>query len=493
MRINSIRFKISILYTLILGVILIIHSGILYFSLQLTLYSDLDDELRMKAGAVCDTINTYTGLLSPNEQSFLFAARRAISKEGEYPEQDRIMASERQWLQRMDRLDIENDYVVLLGPAGEILAGAGGLSAQQLAVLSRGIKSLPLRGDSLVSVRLESRNLRLISRPVFYNGGRYIIQVGTSLKPIIEILKDRLSFIVLTIPFILIFTSIIGRFLVTKILEPVKQITATAKKITHEDLNERVQTGQIDEEMKYLVDTFNDMIERLEKSFEYISEFSSHVAHEIKTPLAIIRGEAELALRREREPAEYRRVLQGSLEEIRRILKLIDDLLLLTRLQHQREIFNFENFDIEQFLREFYEQSRILASQKNISINLSLPGHGGIVNADKTHLRRLFFNLMNNAVKFTPPQGRIGIGASYSDKKVSVVISDTGIGIPCENLPKVFDKFFHSNGPNSNLEPGTGLGLNISLAIARIHNGDILARSRPREGAVFTVILPLAR
>lgn len=490
MRINSIKFKISILYTTILGIILVVYSSILYFSLQWTLYDDLDEELRLKAKAISDTISTYVDILGGDKKAFLFAVTKVINREGEHPEEYKIIEAEQQWLQKADKLDIESDYIDLLNPRGEVLASAGDLHKAHFLFLSKRIKNFS-DDESIMDTKFENRNLRVINRAFSYGGERYIIQVASSLKPLIEILHKRLMLIIITIPLILILASFIGRFFAIKILEPVREITVTAKDITHEDLSARVKIKHVDDEMKYLVNTFNEMIERLEKSFQHISDFSSHVAHELRTPLAIIRGESELVLRKERTPEEYKHIIQENLNEVNRMFRLIEDLLLLSKLEYRPEVFKFEKFEIEQFLKEIYEQGKLLSSQKNISVSLRLSERCTIIKGDKVHLRRLFFNLVHNAVKFTPEGGKIDMATNYKDKKVFVSISDTGIGISKENTPKIFDKFFHAKTDSLNAESGTGLGLSISLAIARVHHGDIRVKSKPGKGSTFTVTLPL--
>jgi len=272
----------------------------------------------------------------------------------------------------------------------------------------------------------------------------------------------------------------------------VVRITETARKITYEDLRERVKTGHVDEEIKPLVEAFNDMISRLEKSFQYVSEFSSHAAHELKTPLAIIRGQTEVALRKERGIDEYKAVLNVNLEEAQKMIKMIEDLLLLTRLEYKTGVFHFEQIDLIAFLGEIYEQSKVLAAEKELLVSADMPGKPVMVKADKLHLRRLFYNLINNAVKFTPVKGKIDIAVKTVNNKVAVSVSDTGMGIAEEDLPKIFNKFFQKDMKIKSSNSGIGLGLNIVQSIAKIHNADIQVKSKPGKGTTFTVILPLA-
>jgi heavy metal sensor kinase len=302
---------------------------------------------------------------------------------------------------------------------------------------------------------------------------------------------NKLFFILAPIPLIALFGYIIGRIIIGKILKPIKEITDTANNITHEDLSLRVQAGNVDEELRCLIEAFNGMVSRLGESFEYITDSSSYIAHELKTPIAIIRGESEFALKKEREKDEYKRVISVNLEEAKRMLKIIEDLLLLTKMNYQPDVLKLEQIDLTQFIQIIYEQAKILASKKNITVNIDIPGGTGMVNADELHLRRLFFNLIDNAIKFTPANGNIRISLKYEKQKAAVSIADTGVGIGKENLPKLFDKFFRIEGKVKDSSPSSGLGLSIAQSIVKLHKGEIAIASELGKGSIFTVLLPL--
>jgi len=320
---------------------------------------------------------------------------------------------------------------------------------------------------------------------------KYMLQVGTSLKPIIHILNNRLFYIAISIPVILLFAAFLGQIFTAGILKPVVEITTTARNITHENLSARVKAEHIDVEMRYLVDAFNDMIMRLEESFKYIMEFSSHVAHELKTPIAIIVGESELLQRKNQGVEEYKRVIDIILEESGRMLRTINDLLLLAKLDFRPDVFKLEEIHFTEFLDEIHKQSEILASRKEIMVTIQIPDEPIYVHGDRLHLRRLFFNILDNAIKFTPQKGKIGLIIRSEDKKVVVTVSDTGIGISKEDLPEIFNRFFRGEKKGTDDESGSGLGLSIALSIAKIHNGEIQVNSEPGKGTTFHVILPL--
>jgi len=303
--------------------------------------------------------------------------------------------------------------------------------------------------------------------------------------------RNKLFYILIPIPLTLLFGYYIGRLIIMRILKPIKKMTDTVKNITHEDLSLRVKAENVDEELGRLIEAFNDMVSRLGESFEYITDSSSYIAHELKTPIAIIRGESEFALKKERDKEEYKRVISVSLEETKRMLKIIEDLLLLTKMNYQPDVLKFERIDLTQFIRIIYEQAKILSSQKKITVNADIPEEAGMVSADELHLRRLFLNLIDNAIKFTPDNGSIGITLKYENQKAIVSIVDTGIGIEEENMPKLFEKFFRIEGKTKDNSPSSGLGLSIAQSIAELHGGEISVTSRAGQGSNFSVSIPL--
>lgn len=492
MKFNSIRFKIGVLYIVVLGIVLIIYSTILYFSLHYTLYDELDKELSSKAQEVASSIDTYEQSLMIDEFSLEGATQRIFELIHDYSDPDNLSQIERQWLQKVEKFDLRKDYLSFLNIEGEIIAKTSNMSLFLPKLSQKDIDKLQEGNQIFRNIYVEKRDMREINAPFFYRPDKlYIIQVATSLKPLIYLLRARLLHIGISIPIVLLFACLFTNLFANRILKPVVEITRTASYITHRDLSARVKAEHIDEEMKYLVDAFNDMISRLEKSFKYISEFSAHVAHDLKTPLAIIKGEADIALRKDRNIEEYKRALMVNLEEVEKMLKVIDDLLLLTKLDYRPEFFEFENFDFAEFLWEICEQTKILAERKNIKVKVNLPYKKIPISANRLHLRRLFFNIIDNAIKFTPQHGDISIDAKREDRKICITILDTGIGIAKEDLPHIFERFYRVDKTSGCLVAGSGLGLSIVQAIAKLHQATIEVKSFPNKATIFQVRLPI--
>ena len=490
MRFNSIRFKVNVLYSAILCLILLVFSVGVYQSLRRVLYQNLDGTLRIKADEIADILRAYEQIQQIERTNPLAAVLGMLEHEGVV--QDESVIIDDLWKSTVERLDLKDDYINILNASGRAILTSRNFSASLQALF---IQSIPFSTEKVVFSDLGAGQLRFrcISLPVVYHNTHLVIRVATSLGPIAGVLKKELIFMGLAIVGILALTSFIGTIFVRNTLKPVVAITNLANSITDKNLHRRIQEKEPDEEMKLLVSSLNMMIERLEKSFHHINDFSSHVAHELKTPLAIIRGELELALIQERSPEEYKRAVSDCLKEIDRMIRIVKDLLLLSKLDYRPEVFKFETLAFSEFIKEIYEHSKVLASQKEIEVEYRSSPEDMLIHGDKVHLRRLFLNIIHNAVKFAPRgRGRISIEVVKRDSAVHVNIQDNGVGITKDNLPKIFNKFFRADKSEEQTDTGAGLGLSISMAIARAHGGDIRVASDEGRGATFTVILPLA-
>lgn len=495
MKFRSMKFKISILYTLILGTILLVYSAILYLNLSYVVYREIDNNLRRKALEIGKIIDAYSDVFEAKEDGIAVSLKRAIHLEEvvgeEFFQWPSITRMDEAWQYKIKALGIKQDFIVVYYPAGDMVEKSDNVDGDIFKILEKSFKGTATDKIVVKNVTVKDFHARVIAVPFYrWNKVRYIIQLATPLEWHLFILKSKLRLILLTIPVFMLFSSLIGRFLVVKMFKPIVEITRTARALSHKDMSQRVVLKHPDDELGPLVEGFNDMIARLEKNFRYIEEFSSNVAHELKTPLAIIRGELELALRKSRGTEEYRKAIVIALDESQRMLKTISDLLLLAKLDYQAEVFRFEPVDLGEFLSEIGTQGKAIAGEKEILVRLIPLLESIIVQADKFHLRRLFFNIIDNAIKFTPKGGTIDIAAVRDGAHVCVAVADSGAGIAPADLPKIFDRFFRVTRTEE-APPANGLGLSIVESIAKIHQGRVEVASEPGKGATFTLILPI--
>jgi heavy metal sensor kinase len=492
--IRSSRFRISVLFALIVGTALILYSIFLYWGLAATLYTELDKELKAKSRATVKIMELYVRAVGESPKIIDYVFNRISFPEDIDVRLELLAKIDFYWAQQFEKLNMQEDFLHLVSPTGETLGKSRRLSNDLRNVLKTELGSVnPAREFNFSDIHYKDKVLRVISVPCTLNGQTgYILQIAASQKPIVHILKGRLYAFLVSIPFVFLLTLLLGRFLMNQMLRPVLEVTKAAETISHKDLSARLVPPQDDVEMQHLVGAFNDMIARLERAFKHIEEFSSQVAHELRTPLAIMRGESELALRKDRDGEEYKRVIRVNLEEIDRMLRTIEDLLLLAKIDYKPAIFKKDPFEFGAFYREVFEQAKNLGEKKGVAISFDPPSAIIPVTGDRLHLRRLFYNLIHNAVKFTPSGGAVHLTTRLDKGTVYASVSDSGVGIPEADLARIFDRFFHREPLDSCEDPGTGLGLNIALAIARGHGGDIRADSRAGKGSTFTVILPVA-
>jgi two-component system heavy metal sensor histidine kinase CusS len=273
-------------------------------------------------------------------------------------------------------------------------------------------------------------------------------------------------------------------------IRPVEEIAATARRITSTNLRERIAPEGYPLELASLAGTFNEMLERLEESFERISRFTADIAHDLRTPVNNIRGEAEVALARARTVDEYRDVLESSLEEAVRLSELIGDLLFLARAESPSTELRRERVNIPAVLatvRDYYE-----ASAADAGVSLVMNDGTEPLNAelDRSLMLRAVSNLVSNAIAHTPPGGTVTMAASNDDAAIQIEVSDTGEGIPAEALPRVFDRFFRVDPSRSQASGGTGLGLAIVQSILALHGGSAEIASKLGHGTRVTLRIP---
>lgn len=497
-QVSSIKFKVSVLYTVVLGIILVTFCTALYFVLSIYLYQDIDARLKIKAQETLATVRSYVDIVGDKPGALDFGIRKTFFYDADFPvsifDMGKVKRLETKWQERADVMGLGDSYIAYISPDKSHVIVTKNFPSRLLQVFLQ-IDKLPEHPGQVVfsNVIYKKDVIRVISASYLsVDGKRHMIHIGTSQRHVAQLLSRLAQVMAVGVPMILLLSSFVGLILVNRILDPIEEIAKTASQITHEDLTARIKTRHLDSEVKYLVESFNDMITRLERSFRHINDFSSHAAHELKTPLAIIKGESEVILSRDRSVEEYKTAIGITLQEANRMRTTIEDLLLLAKLDYQPEIFRFDSFDFCDFFFEICEQARMLASKRKLSVKTSIPEKKTYFKGDRLHLRRLFFNLIDNALKFTPSPGQITLTLVCSEKNITVTIADTGIGIPEKNLPKIFDRFYHADHrTDDDVVVSSGLGLSIVQSIVKIHNGHIRVNSKVRQGTAFQITFPV--
>jgi heavy metal sensor kinase len=334
--------------------------------------------------------------------------------------------------------------------------------------------------------------LRVLTETIAVDGRAYTVQVAASLAELQRGFRDALLLLIPLFVLMLIAASAGGYFMSRRALAPVDRITQTARSITAENLSQRLAVPNTGDELERLSATLNEMIGRLEAAFKRISRFTADASHELRTPLAVMRTTAEVALRHGGEGGEHRAALAGVVAEVERASQLVDNLLLLAKADAGGTALAQRPVDIVAAAAEAHAQMSVLARAKGIALEARLPELPVVVTGDRDALRRLFLILLDNAIKYTPAGGLAEIAVHVGDAGAIGVVTDTGIGIPADDLPHVFDRFYRVDRARSRELGGTGLGLAIARWIADMHGGAIDAASELGRGSRFEVRLPLA-
>jgi two-component system heavy metal sensor histidine kinase CusS len=287
------------------------------------------------------------------------------------------------------------------------------------------------------------------------------------------------------------FLPLVGYLIARQGIRPVEEMAATARRISSSNLKERIRPEGYPFELAALAAVFNNMLDGLEESFERISRFSADIAHDLRTPVNNIRGEAEVALARARTVNEYRDVLASCLEEAVRLSNLIGDLLFLARAESPLALLHREKIDVAQLLTRVHEYYEASAIDAGISLITTCPSDPVIAAVDQSLIQRALSNLVSNAVAHTPSGGSIRMMAKTMLSNLDIEVSDTGTGIPADALPKVFDRFFRVDASRSQKFGGTGLGLSIVQTIASLHGGNVQITSKQGQGTRVTLTLPV--
>jgi two-component system, OmpR family, sensor kinase len=348
-------------------------------------------------------------------------------------------------------------------------------------------------GRAFDTVHGTLHGFRGFARPLFAMGNTYSLVLLQSRHPQEEMLEDIRNTFLGAIPIVLLFATAGGYFLARKSLAPVAAMASQAQGMGAANLRDRLSVANQRDELGQLARSFNQLLDRLEESFERQRRFISDASHELRTPVAILRGETEVTLAKEnRSPEEYREALDVMRDESQRLSHIIEDLFTLTRADAGQYPLTLQDFYLDELVTELVRHARSLALAKNISLTSSiepeLPVHG-----DEALIRRLLLNLLDNSFKYTPPGGCVIVECRKHDKEISLSVIDSGTGIPKDLHDRVFERFFRVDKARSRADSdtgGAGLGLSIARWIAEAHHGRLELTRSDASGTTFTAYLP---
>ena len=335
------------------------------------------------------------------------------------------------------------------------------------------------------------RSLRFVTQKIRANGRVFTVQTGLPVDQVNQTLVLFRGYLLTFAPLLLLAAASGGFWLSRKALSPVDAITRTARTINATNLSDRLERLTTGDELQRLSDTLNEMLGRIEHAFIRVTQFTADASHELRTPISLIRTEAEIALRRSRGDAEYREALRHILLEAERTSALVEELLSLARADSGRETLRISSVHLSTIVRVVSEQWRELMAARNLTFTCDVTDEEITLLGDRNALQRLLTVLLDNAAKYTPAPGTVELHLQLKGELAAIRVSDSGIGIALEDQPKIFDRFYRADKARSRNLEGTGIGLAIAQWIVQQHKGSITVQSSPGKGSTFLVQLPL--
>jgi heavy metal sensor kinase len=457
---RSIRFRLTLWYVILLAVILAGFSAGVYLTLRQRLNENLDDSLQNRAGVVAGALHYENG--TPT-----------LETEGAGADPD-----------------ADEHFTRVYDSTGSVTFDDSPETGRP--PVDRESVNAALQGETKVHrVKVGGQSMRVRTLPVL-RGGEVVgaLEVGLSEEDVRETLRILLLIIAVAYPVTLGAASFGGVFLAGRALAPIDKITRTARRISAQELSQRLDLQLADDEIGRLARTFDEMIARLDEAFRRQRQFTADASHELRTPLTSIKGQVEVALNRERSAQAYREVLGTVNEEVDRLIRLVGSLLTLARADAGQIPIARERVELGELVTGAVEQARPMAAERGVRLEAA-PAAPVALEADEDLLLQLLLNLVDNAVKHTERGGEVTLGWARRDSFAELWVRDSGAGISPEHLPRIFDRFYRADTARSRAEGGTGLGLSICRWIAEAHGGSISVESVPGEGTAFVVKLPV--
>jgi heavy metal sensor kinase len=331
---------------------------------------------------------------------------------------------------------------------------------------------------------LSAQHLRTLESRIHYGGQTYQALVGIPLDDVWAVMRVYRNLLLMMIPAVLAVACLGGYWISRRALAPVDEITRVAKSISVQSLSERLVVPQTGDELQRMSETWNEVLERLDAAVKRIRQFTADASHELRTPVALIRAEAELALRRERTSEEYRRSLRGIEREAERMTALTESLLALARADSNGAEMPLAQVDLNLVVAEIVRENQARAEAKDVRLSADLLSGPAVATANYAGIRRVLVILVDNALKYTPVGGSVIVSTTEREHGIVLSVRDSGEGIEPEALPHIFERFYRADKSRGE-KAGAGLGLSIAQMIAQAHGSEIEVESAPGAGSCF--------
>ena len=482
--VDSVRVRLTLWYTAVLALVLVALSLITYFIFWRSTVQRTDVSLVELSNAFLTTLNA-EAKDQTGPDTLKVAAQVAITEH-------RFRGHVFVIFDAADKIVVSSQDVPSANPANDS-SPTGLLSSGSFRrFLDASVHSDRLFGE----VKGNKAGYRGFARHFSIRDQTYTLVILQSLHPQQEMLEEITTTFAWMIPIAILLASGGGYFLARKSLAPVVAMSSQAGRIGAANLHERLAVHNEKDELGHLARSFNSLLDRLSQSFERQQRFMADASHELRTPVAILRGESEVALSQQvRSAEEYRESLGVLHQEAARLTHIVEDLFTLTRADAGQYLLQPRDFYLDELAGECMHSARTLALAKGISLNLDEVSESPI-HADESLLRRMILNLLDNAIKYNSEGGCVNVSCRRMELEYALTITDTGRGIPADLQPRIFERFFRADKARSRAENdggGAGLGLSISRWIAEAHHGRLELTRSDSSGSIFTAYLPAPR
>lgn len=476
----------------LLALILCLFGWVLYARVAAGLAREADQMLALQADGIAGSVFAFRQAEAGSHRastgnwqhapagSFLGEAQR-----GQLPE---LLG---RWARSTEALGADRPFR-LIDRGGDPILASEDFTALELPLSPDSVAGALDKQPAYETFRRQGHRWRLVTYPIVeHDRVLYVIQTAASLRSV-DATVARIGFWLLwLIPLTLALSTLVGWLLSTKTQRLVTLMTTQARRINPQHLDTRLRVPESGDGIEQLAVTLNEMLARLERGFRQLRQFSAAASHELRTPLTVIRGELEVTLRRPRAPEEYEQALRLYLRKAEEMSDLVEELLLLAYTEAGDRLVEWDAVELRALADEVLKAWHPVAERAHTTLTVDGPATVTI-QGERRLLERVLANLVDNAIKHAPPGGQVTVRLGQEDPNAWVAVHNTGPGIPPEEIPQLFDRFFRGHRAPRPGVPSTGLGLGLCRWIAELHGGRIEVFSTPRHGTTFTVWLPLA-
>ena len=375
----------------------------------------------------------------------------------------------------------------LLSIDGKVLATSNMQPWGKLAVSQNTLRSLSDNNKHTLDTLIIPNHMYKVRTVFGFIGPTEVMQIGLSLEDNDKYLQMFRNLLLLLMIPLFIIASVIGLLMARKALTGVEEVTQTAIEISKGSYDKRVQVKKRSAEIDRLTQTFNGMLDRLQGLLKTMREMNDNIAHDLRSPLTRIRGIAEMTLISKTSTKNYEEMAASTIEECDNLIDMINTMLEITETEAGVAELQIEKVDLNKLILDAYELFCPIADEKNVNLNTNFP-EKIFLQGDRNKLQRMITNLLENAIKYTPPGGTVTISIDLKEGQVGIIFEDTGIGIPKSDLPYIFDRFYRCDKSRS--QAGIGLGLSLVKAFTEALKGTIMVASTPDKGSTFTIMMP---